>query len=366
MPDDRLFHKRLGHSEKVNALSDLEDIVWRTYIQAADDFGVMRFSPLPLQDFYDRLAKHSTQKVMRMLERVAEVGLVSLFDHQGRTYCYQVDWQDYQKIRYALATANPRIPAPLLADCSIATQWLHTLWPGGGGRGKKLKNWTPEKTWTPPNWEDRSGNGSGNGSRTVPDRNARHADRTARHPGCPVPVSSTQLELLPPVLVHTAVSTNLPALSRRPVDSLLKTHVEADEATASVDAGALAAALPDRPLADRGGADDVGQRVESADSRSAGALGVRAATDERTDPRGHGGRREGARTAVGTAADGAGDAGSTAATAAPGGPALGHASRATGPLHPAADADDPAGARALDTRTLVDQLRQLAAGGRRR
>ena len=135
MPDDRLFHKRLGHSEKVNALSDLEDIVWRTYIQAADDFGVMRFSALPLQDFYDRLARVPDVAVMQMLQRVVEVGLIRVFSHQGRAYCYQHDWQDFQKVRYPLASSNPRIPGDLLAACTLPTQWLHTLWPGGGGRG---------------------------------------------------------------------------------------------------------------------------------------------------------------------------------------------------------------------------------------
>jgi hypothetical protein len=75
LPDDRLFHKTLGHSEKVNSLTDIEEIVWRTYINGgSDDFGVMRFDASPLQNAHDRLLAKPARHVMRMLERVASVG----------------------------------------------------------------------------------------------------------------------------------------------------------------------------------------------------------------------------------------------------------------------------------------------------
>src|SRR5437867_1966618 len=98
MSDDRLFHKCLGHSEKVNRLTSDEELIWRTYVQVADDFGVMRFQALPLQDAHDRFAARSGKTVMRMLEQVAAVGLVGVFEHQGRAYCYQETWQEFQKI----------------------------------------------------------------------------------------------------------------------------------------------------------------------------------------------------------------------------------------------------------------------------
>jgi len=158
MADDRLFHKRLGHSEKVNALSAEEELVWRTYVQEADDFGVMLMSGIEIQGGHDRFRNMRPKVVQQMLDRVLKVGLVRAFEHQNRVYCYQPDWQTYQKVRYALGTINPRIPAELLRQCDRPTQWLHTLWPGAAGRGRKLSSWTPPDDWTPPEWTDRSGN----------------------------------------------------------------------------------------------------------------------------------------------------------------------------------------------------------------
>jgi hypothetical protein len=288
VPDDRLFHRRLGHSQKVNLLTAEEEIVWRTYVQAADDFGVMRFSPLPLQEIHDRLAKIPAKVVQKMLARVAEVGLVSTFVHQDRTYCFQRDWQDFQKVRYAMATVHPRIPGPLLRSCTVPTQWLHTLWPGGGGRDKKLANWHPKRGWVPPEWTSGSGNGSGNGSRTVPgtvpgtvperfqngsrtvpDRHAR--DRQTD----PIPIpDSTELELVPSGQVQS--SEDLPALSRRAVEILSKTsEPEVTGAPAAQHTRGLAAALCDRQGADPDRPDDHRQRVEGEGQRPPGRIGFR-------------------------------------------------------------------------------------------
>lgn len=168
MADDRLFHKRLGHSQKVTALSAEEELVWRTYVQEADDFGVMLMSGIEIQRGHDRFRVMRFKAVQQMLDRVLTVGLVRAFEHQGRVYCYQWDWQTYQKVRYPLATINPRIPSALLASCDLPTQWLHTLWPGSAGRENKLSRWQPPNDWTPPAWPDSSGNGSVPVPGTVP------------------------------------------------------------------------------------------------------------------------------------------------------------------------------------------------------
>jgi hypothetical protein len=132
MPDERLFHLTLGHSEKVNRLTDFERSVWWMYKLAADDFGVMRFSAAPLQDAARWLERKSSRAVLKALETVYSVGLVSRFEHQGQTYVYQADWQTWQKITYPRPTKQP---APPLEALDLNTAWLFSHHPNGGRIG---------------------------------------------------------------------------------------------------------------------------------------------------------------------------------------------------------------------------------------
>lgn len=145
MPEDRLFHSCLGHSDKVNALTDFEEIVWRDFINTADDFGVMRFSPVTLQSKFDRLDRRSARTVQKALERVRAVGLVFLFDHQERSYCYQRDWQEWQHVRYPRETKQPLPPPSEQLLCNRHTRWLFEHHPGGC----KLDAWKAPKLWRP-------------------------------------------------------------------------------------------------------------------------------------------------------------------------------------------------------------------------
>lgn len=147
MPDDRLFNKSLGHSEKLSVLTDFEDLVWRGYVLSADDFGVMRFSALTLQADHDRFAKRSQKVVQRALERVRDVGLILTFEHQNRVYCFQHDWQERQKLTYPKRTIQPRPPAALLGVCKVHTLWLFSRHPDGG----KLPSWKAPTGWRPDN-----------------------------------------------------------------------------------------------------------------------------------------------------------------------------------------------------------------------
>lgn len=134
MPDDRLIHLTLGHSEKINRLTDFERLVWLMYKLAADDFGVMRSSAAPLQSAAAFLEKRPTKAVIKALDAVRAVGLVQTFTHQGTAYLYQSDWQTWQKILYPRGTKQP---APPLDWLDLNTQWLFQHHPDGG----KLPSW---------------------------------------------------------------------------------------------------------------------------------------------------------------------------------------------------------------------------------
>lgn len=135
MPADRLFHPRLGHSQKVSSLSHLEARVWQTYILAADDFGVMQYSPLVIQGANDALAREPIEVIQQALDRLVSLGLVAAFTHQHNRYVFQEDWQDWQKVEYPRVSIQPRPPKEALAECSVKTRKLFARHPGGSPKG---------------------------------------------------------------------------------------------------------------------------------------------------------------------------------------------------------------------------------------
>lgn len=140
MPDDRFFHKRAGHSEKVNRLTDFEELIWRYYVLSSDDFGVMRFDHRQIQNDHERAGAKSPRVVTKALERVRDVELVHTFDHQGRSYCYSRNWQRFQKIEYPRETLQPCPPHDQLVLCEPDTIGHFATHPGGKiGREKKLQ-----------------------------------------------------------------------------------------------------------------------------------------------------------------------------------------------------------------------------------
>ncbi len=134
MPDDRFFHKRACHSERVNLLTDLEFRVWWQYVMSADDFGVMRASAVTLQADNDHLGNRPAKVLVRCIDALVTADLIREFEHQKRRYVYQHDWQTYQKVSYPRATNHPMPPTDLLAKCDEPTQKLFLMHPGGAGR----------------------------------------------------------------------------------------------------------------------------------------------------------------------------------------------------------------------------------------
>lgn len=131
MPADRLFHPKLGHSRKIALLTDGEFRVWAQYILSSDDFGVMRFSAVTLQADNDALNARPQRIVQRAFARLVAVGLLHDFEHQGRAYVYQHDWQDWQKIEYPRATIEPVPTETALGTCTEITRELFGKHPGG-------------------------------------------------------------------------------------------------------------------------------------------------------------------------------------------------------------------------------------------
>lgn len=130
MPVERFIHPKLGHSEKVTHLTDLEYRVWTQFILSADDFGVMRLSAVTVQAANDALQTRPQKQIQRCLEVLVKVGLILPYEHQGHRYCCQWDWQTWQSVKHPRQTIAPKPPIDVLAQCDRKTQALFTYWPG--------------------------------------------------------------------------------------------------------------------------------------------------------------------------------------------------------------------------------------------
>lgn len=155
MPADRFIHPRLGHSHKVNLLTDLEFRVWVQYVLSADDFGVMRRSAITVQADNDHLANRPIKIVQRCLDTIVSRGLLLPFEHQGRHYVCQFDWQTFQKVEYPRPTFEPKPPADVLEQCEAKTRALFDKHPGGAAQ-KIPKNSGTSSQKIPETLEDSS------------------------------------------------------------------------------------------------------------------------------------------------------------------------------------------------------------------
>jgi len=121
MPVDRLLHPRIGDSDKVAKLTDMEFRAWIIYLLAADDFGVLPMTAAKIQGSDRTLGNRRKVQVERAIETMVRTDLVRKFEHQGAWFIYSPTWQTHQRIRYPRKTHYPAPPAEALAQCDRET-----------------------------------------------------------------------------------------------------------------------------------------------------------------------------------------------------------------------------------------------------
>ena len=117
-------------------LTDLEYRVWTQYLLSADDFGVMRFSPAKLKSDNYHLENRPARLLQRCLDALVKCGLIHTFEHQGKPYAFQHDWQAWQKVEYPRSTNNPRPDQDGISVCDEVTRALFEKHPGGTRKQK--------------------------------------------------------------------------------------------------------------------------------------------------------------------------------------------------------------------------------------
>ena len=108
MPD-RILKESICTSETLNELSDFEERFWTRLLVNCDDYGRFDARPAVLKARLFPLREGLTLKnVVDALSRLASVGLVELYEVDGRSFLRVVTWERYQRVR----AKHSKFPAP--------------------------------------------------------------------------------------------------------------------------------------------------------------------------------------------------------------------------------------------------------------
>jgi len=99
MPD-RIIKESICTSDTLNQLTDFEERFWHRLVVNCDDYGRFDARPAVLKARLFPLIDGKTQKNMTdTLNRLASVGLVELYEVDGKPFLHVVTWDTYQRIR---------------------------------------------------------------------------------------------------------------------------------------------------------------------------------------------------------------------------------------------------------------------------
>ena len=115
MPD-RLIRESICSSETLNQLNDFEERFWHRLIVNCDDYGRFDARPEILKARLFPLMDGKTKKDMTgALSKLASVGLVELYEVDGKPFLRVVTWDKYQRVR----AKRSKFPEPVGACCQM-------------------------------------------------------------------------------------------------------------------------------------------------------------------------------------------------------------------------------------------------------
>ena len=116
MPN-RIIKESVCSSETIDRLSWFEEVFFYRLLVTCDDFGRFDARPAVLKSRLFPLKAHVTPRaVQAALQKLSEVGLVSLYAVDGKPLLQLVTWQNHQRIR----NQRSKFPPPDAALCPQA------------------------------------------------------------------------------------------------------------------------------------------------------------------------------------------------------------------------------------------------------
>ena len=108
MPN-RLIKETIRTSKKVNALPDSLYRIWTYLITYVDDYGRGSADPEILKGYvFTRRKNISEEQIPRILQELANRGMITLYEVDGEPFFYFPNWEQHQQVR----AKKSKFPAP--------------------------------------------------------------------------------------------------------------------------------------------------------------------------------------------------------------------------------------------------------------
>lgn len=108
MPN-RVIKESIRTSKGVNALNDFEFRLWLYLITYVDDFGRGSADPELLKGLvFPRRREVTEKQIQTALDRLANTGMVILYEYDDEPYFYFPNWSEHQRIQ----TKRSKFPDP--------------------------------------------------------------------------------------------------------------------------------------------------------------------------------------------------------------------------------------------------------------
>lgn len=117
MPD-RIIRESICTSDTLNQLTDFEERFWHRLTVNCDDYGRFDARPAILKGRLFPLMDGKTQKnIADALNKLASVGLIELYEVDGRPFLHVVTWDKYQRVR----AKRSKFPPPDNTCCQMTS-----------------------------------------------------------------------------------------------------------------------------------------------------------------------------------------------------------------------------------------------------
>lgn len=123
MPN-RILKESICTSEEIESLTEQQEVFFYRLMVSCDDYGLMDARPAILKARCYPLKSFDSKRIQMLLDALHTVGLIRLYEIEGRPYLKMVNWEKHQTIRakhskYPIPQADDFICKQMQADVPV-------------------------------------------------------------------------------------------------------------------------------------------------------------------------------------------------------------------------------------------------------